>query len=488
VPEVATTVLLTGATGYVGGRLLPLLESRGVRVRCLARRPGRLTQRLGPSTEVVAGDVHDPNAVSAALEGVDVAYYLVHSMGSGPNFEEEDRVGATNFAAAALAQGVRRIVYLGGLGPDAEDLSPHLRSRHEVGRILRESGVPTLEFRASIILGSGSLSFEMIRALVERLPAMITPRWVGTTAQPIGIDDLLQYLLEALETPLAGSCVFEIGGADRVSYGDLMMEYARQRGLKRHMIPVPFLTPRLSSLWLGLVTPLYAKVGRALIDSILHPTVVHDDEALRAFSVRPMGMNEALASALRAEDRDFAETPSYAALSSADRAAGRSATRRGNRILDARTRDVPLSPAQAFVPIARIGGANGYYAYDALWRARGAIDLLLGGVGMRRGRPDPADLRPGSSIDFWRVEAFEPDKLLRLSAEMKIPGRAWLEFEVAPSATGATISQTAVFDPVGLGGLLYWYVLHPAHGLIFDGMLSGIARAALDAARHEEAR
>jgi uncharacterized protein YbjT (DUF2867 family) len=445
-----------------------------------------LTLRGGPRTEVVAGSILDPAAVSTALRGVDTAYYLVHSMGSGADFEEKDRAGAEIFAAAALAQGVRRIIYLGGLGPEGEELSPHLRSRQEVGRILRDSGVPTLEFRASIVLGSGSLSFEMIRALVERLPAMITPRWVGTTAQPIAIDDLLQYLLEALGIPIEGSRVFEIGGADQVSYGEIMMEYARQRGLRRTMIPVPFLTPRLSSLWLGLVTPLYAKVGRALIDSILHPTVVHDPAALREFTVRPMGMREALVSALCDEDREFADTASYAALSAADRAAGRSTTRRGNRIVDARTRDVPVSPAQAFAPIARIGGRNGYYAHNVLWRARGALDALVGGVGMRPGRPDPADLQPGAIIDFWRVEAFEAGRLLRLSAEMKVPGRAWIEFEVAPGAAGTTISQTAVFDPLGLGGLLYWYVLYPAHRLIFDGMLSGIARAAIQEAVREE--
>lgn len=480
--HVRRTVLLTGATGYVGGRLLPALEARGLRVRCLARRPEYLAGRIGPGTEVVAGDIRDGHALAGALEGVDTAYYLVHAMGSGSDFEREERDGARRFAEAALARGVRRIVYLGGLGRDDAALSAHLRSRHAVGRILRESGVPTLELRASIVIGSGSLSFEMIRALVERLPAMITPRWVRVTAQPIAIGDLIEVLLESLDLPLDGARVIEIGGADRVSYGDLMAEYARQRGLRRWMIPVPFLTPRLSSLWLGLVTPLYARVGRTLIDSIIHPTEVRDDAAQRAFVVRPMGVRDAIATALRNEDREFAATSWFDAVSSSGRTSDRTGTRFANRILDARSRDVPVPPARAFAPIAGIGGRNGWYAYDLLWRARGLVDLLLGGVGMRRGRPEPHRTRPGAAIDFWRVETFEPGRLLRLSAEMKVPGRAWLEFEVVPRGDGATIRQTAAFDPVGVPGLLYWYLLYPVHHLIFAGMLDGIARAAQTAA------
>jgi uncharacterized protein YbjT (DUF2867 family) len=443
-----------------------------------------LLDRVGPTNEVVAGDLRDPSALAKALQGVDTAYFLVHSMGSVADFEEEERAGARCFAEAALAQGVRRIIYLGGLG-HGENLSAHLRSRHEVGRILRESGVPTLELRASIVIGSGSLSFEMIRALVERLPAMITPRWVRVTAQPIAVGDLIQYLLEALDLPLARSRVFEIGGADRVSYGDLMAEYARQRGLRRFLIPVPFLTPRLSSLWLGLVTPLYARVGRKLIESIIHPTEVHDNAALREFSVRPMGIRDAIATALRDEDHEFAMTPWNEALSPSRRVRGRTAVRVGNRMLDSRTLDVPVPPTSAFEPITRIGGRNGYYAYDSLWRARGSLDLLIGGVGMRRGRREFPDLRPGATIDFWRVESFEPGRLLRLRAEMRLPGRGWLEFEVIPQGAGARIRQTAAFDPVGVGGLLYWYLLYPAHHLIFDGMLSGIARAATRGAAQE---
>jgi uncharacterized protein YbjT (DUF2867 family) len=470
-------LLVTGATGYVGGRLWPRLEEQGLAVRLLARNPGRLTDRVGPGTEVVAGDVLEPTTLPAALAGVETAYYLVHSMGSRQGFEELDRAGARNFGEAAREAGVRRIVYLGGLARDDEELSPHLRSRHEVGQILRESGVPTIELRSSIVLGSGSLSFEMIRALVERLPAMITPKWVGVQAQPIAIDDLLQYLIES-HGLAPESRVFEIGGADRASYGDLMREYAHQRGLRRVMVPVPVLTPRLSSLWLGLVTPLYARVGKKLIESIEHPTVVHDDAAQRAFSVRPRGMADAIARAMRNEEHEFAETSWFDAYSSAGPQGGRGGVRYRNRLLDARSIEVDVPAARAFAPIRRIGGANGWYAHDFLWKLRGWLDLLVGGVGLRRGRRDQETLHVGDAVDFWRVERYEPDRLLRLRAEMKVPGRAWLEFEVEPRDGGAVIRQTAIYDPEGLFGLVYWYSLYPVHGPVFNGMLRGIARRA----------
>lgn len=301
-------ILITGATGYVGGRLLSRLQSAGHRVRCLARRPEYLLPRVQPGTEVVSGDVFNMESLRRALEGVHAAYYLVHSMDSAGDFEKADREAAENFGRVAAEQGVRRIIYLGGLGETGAELSKHLRSRHEVGRLLGEFGVPVIEFRASIVIGSGSLSFEMIRALVERLPVMITPRWVSITAQPIAIEDLLAYLVAALELPEEGSRTYEIGGADRVSYGEIMREYARHRSLRRWMIPVPVLTPRLSSLWLGLVTPIYARVGRVLINSIRHPTVVRDPAALQTFAIRPRGVREAITSALQNEEREFAET------------------------------------------------------------------------------------------------------------------------------------------------------------------------------------
>ncbi len=472
-------ILLTGATGYVGGRLLKALESRGRPVRCMARRPEFLKPRVAPSTEVVAGDALDRDSLDGALGGVSIAYYLIHSMGSARSFEEEDRRAAQNFGEAAAAAGVERIVYLGGLGNEREALSAHLRSRQEVGEILRTSGVPVTEFRASIVIGSGSLSFEMIRSLVERLPVMITPKWVAMPAQPIAVEDLIAYLTAALDLPDRASRVFEIGGADRVSYADIMRAYARCRSMRLVMLRVPVLTPTLSSLWLGLVTPLYARVGRKLIESIVHSTVVTDDAALRVFDVRPMGIDAAIAHALANEDREFAETRWSDALSSSGDLPSWGGVRFGRRLVDSRTIRIGVPPEAAFEPIRRIGGGTGWYAWNWLWKLRGAMDMLAGGVGMRRGRPDSDTLRPGDAVDFWRVEAFEPDRRLRLLAEMKVPGRAWLEFEVTPSEDSSVVRQTAIFDPAGLSGQLYWYALYPVHQLVFQGMLKGIAREAL---------
>ena len=471
-------ILLTGATGYIGGRLLRLLEAEGRPVRCLTRRPEFLHGRIASGSEVVKGDALDANSLQQAMNGVYAAYYLVHSMGAAHDFEETDRQAAEWFGTAARTQGVQRIIYLGGLGDAVDRLSPHLRSRQEVGEILRHSGVPVVEFRASIVIGSGSLSFEMIRALVERLPVMITPRWVTVRAQPIAIRDVLQYLRAGLDVAVSGNPIFEIGGPDRVSYGEMMREYARQRGLHRLTISVPVLTPRLSSLWLGLVTPLYARIGRKLIDSIRHPTVVQDYTALRAFAIRPVGVQEAIANALNNEDREFGETRWSDALSSAGPAPRWGGVRFGNRLIDSRSVRVATLPPAAFAPIQRIGGATGWYYGDWLWRIRGWLDLLMGGVGMRRGRRDSEQLKAGDTLDCWRVEAFEPGRTLRLAAEMKQPGRAWLEFEVTADAEGSLIRQTAIFDPVGLGGLMYWYLVYPLHQLVFGGMLRGIAHAA----------
>ncbi|HWA57569.1 MAG TPA: SDR family oxidoreductase, partial [Gemmatimonadales bacterium] len=473
-------ILLAGASGYVGGRLLAALEQEGRPLRCLARRPEYLRPRVAPGTEVYPGDVLDAASLAPALAGVDTAYYLVHSMESTEAFAEADRTGARQFAAAAREAGVRRIIYLGGLGDD-DALSSHLHSRQEVGRILRESGVPTVELRASIILGSGSASFEMIRALVESLPVMVTPRWVKTPTQPIGIEDVVAYLRAALDFPAGESAVFEIGGRDVVSYEALMREYARQRGLRRWLIPVPVLTPRLSSLWLGLVTPVYARVGRALVDGLRNATVVRDDRARRVFAVEPLGMADAMTRALHNEDRAFAATRWSGALSAAGRRSNYGGQRFGTRLVDARQVAVPCAPAQAFRPIRRIGGKTGWYHADWLWRLRGLVDLVVGGAGLRRGRRDPEQLIPGDTLDFWRVEAVEPDRLLRLAAEMRLPGRAWLQYEVEPSAEGSVIHQTAVFDPVGLFGQLYWYALWPLHQYIFGGTLRRIGRAALAA-------
>jgi len=470
--------LVTGATGYIGGRLLRALHERGDRVRCMARRPDDLRARVAPGVEVVHGDVLDPASLAGALAGVQTAYYLIHAMAASSDFAREERDGAGNFARAARAAGVRRIVYLGGLGGDA-GLSPHLASRHEVGRLLRDSGVPTIELRASVIIGSGSLSFELVRALVERLPVLITPRWASQRTQPIAVEDVIAYLGEAATVPLEESAVVEIGGRDRVSYLVLMREYAAQRRLRRAFVRVPVLTPWLSSRWLGLVTPVYARVGQKLIDGLRNETIVTSPRAAELFpEFRPRGMREAMAQALANEDREFAETRWSDAASSLGSPRPWGGTHSGSRLVDSRQAAVPQPPAVAFRPIERIGGTAGWYYGNVLWRLRGFVDLLAGGAGMRRGRRDPETLHQGDAVDFWRVEAVEHDRLLRLRAEMKVPGRAWLQFEVRGEGEGSVVQQTAIFEPRGLAGLLYWYALFPVHGLIFGGMLRRIARAA----------
>jgi uncharacterized protein YbjT (DUF2867 family) len=473
-------ILLTGASGYVGGRLLPRLQERGLAVRCLARRPEFLRPRVPAGTEVMQGDVLDRATLDTAMAGVHTAYFLVHSMGAAGGFEEMDRVAATNFAEAAREAGVARIIYLGGLGESDTALSTHLRSRQEVGELLRQRSGATevIEFRASIVIGSGSASFEMIRALVERLPIMITPRWVSVHAQPIAIVDLLAYLVAGVALPASGDRIFEIGGRDVMSYRDIMQVYARQRGLRRTMIPVPVLTPRLSSLWLGLVTPLYARIGRRLIDSLRHPTIVHDQAALEAFTVRPLGAADAIALALRNEDHEAAQTSWSSAITAAGEVRQWGGVRFYNRLVDSRAQHVHADPERTFRAITRLGGVNGWHSVTWLWRLRGWLDLLVGGPGMRRGRRDPEHLVTGDALDFWRVEACAPPTRLLLAAEMKLPGRAWLEFEVTPDGAGSMIRQTAVFDPVGLLGLAYWYAVYPLHQLVFGGMLRGIARSA----------
>ena len=483
---------MTGASGYVGGRLVEALARGGRRVRCVTRRPELIAGRFGPGVEVVAGDVADAAGMQRAMAGVDAAYYLVHALGSRGRFEQEEERAAESFAHAARAAGVRRIVYLGGLANPrllaeqaGERASAHMRSRLRVGEVLRGSGVPTVEFRASIVIGAGSLSFELIRALVQRLPVMITPRWVAVQAQPIAVADVIAYLQAALEVRLETSRVFEIGGAAVTSYRGLMQEYARQKGLRRLFVPVPLLTPRLSSLWLGLVTPLFARVGRKLIESITMPSVVRDRRALDTFRIRPCGFRSAIRQALADEDDRVVATRWSDALSAS--AGGRrpgAGARLGNRLIDSRVVAVPVAPEQAFVPVRRIGGGRGWYYANGLWRLRGVLDRMLGGVGMKRGRRDPEDLRAGDVLDCWRVIACDPPRVLALEAEMRLPGRAWLQFEVTPCAQGASIRQTALFDPAGLAGLAYWYLLYLPHLLIFRGMLAAVAARAGAAGVH----
>jgi len=448
-----TRILLTGATGYVGGRLLRRLEGGDRPIRCLARRP-EAVRTTRHTTEVVRGDCLDPSTLDEACADVDTAYYLVHSLDAGGRFEHLDLEAARNFASAAARAGVRRIVYLGGIADDHDALSSHLRSRADTGAALRSSGVPVVEFRASIVIGAGSRSFQIIQALVERLPVMICPRWVDTPAQPIAVDDVVAYLAAALDLPHGESRVFDIGGPDVVSYGGLMREYARQCGLRRLLIPVPVLTPHLSGLWLTLVTPTQARVGRALVEGLRNPTVVRSDDARRTFAVVPTPLDRAVAQAI---DEGFAQR-----------------VKRDFRVVD-----VQASPAETFAPIRRIGGRNGWYFGTALWRVRGVLDRMLGGVGMARGRRDQEHCAEGDALDWWTVERVEQDRLLRLSADLKLPGRGWLEFQVEPLDQGrCRIHQTATFDPRGILGRLYWYALLPIHAVLFRGLIRAIASRA----------
>ncbi len=471
-------ILLTGASGYIGGRLLGELESGSYRIRCLARKPEYLKPWTRADTEVVAGDVFDIDSLARAMEGVDTAYYLVHSLAGSGSFEENDRIAAENFARVAGQAGVKRIIYLGGLGREP-GLSHHLASRQEVGKILRASGVPTIEMRASIVIGSGSLSFEMVRALVQKLPVMTTPRWVRMPAQPIAIEDVLHYLMAALDHDVSQSVIYEIGGADRVSYEGIMREYASARGLKRLIIPLPILSPGLSSLWLALVTPLYFRVGRRLIEGVKNPTVVHDDTARKVFGIEPIGIKEAVQRALENEDRELAKTRWNDALASRSMEHHWGGLPFGTRLVDSREIEIPCPTDQVFLPVQCIGyGRRGWYRYNWLWSLRGFIDKLIGGVGAQRQPRYPYCLLPGDVVGFWRVEAMQPNRLLRLHAEMKLPGRAWLQFEVEGEAERSVLRSTAIFDPLGLWGLLYWYLLYPLHVPIFKGMLRGIARDA----------
>jgi uncharacterized protein YbjT (DUF2867 family) len=476
-------VLVTGATGYVGGRLVPLLVERGYRVRVLARDRDRLEGRPWlDRVELVLGDVLDPATLPAALDGVYAAYYLIHSMGSHGNFGQRDLRAARNFAQAAAETGVARIIYLGGLGKPGSELSEHLRSRQETGAALREAGVPVTEFRASILVGSGSVSFEMIRSLTERLPVMICPRWVYTRTQPIAIDDALTYLVAALETPESQGQIIEIGGRDVLTYRDMMLTYARLRGLRRFIIPVPLLTPRLSSYWVHLVTPIPSTIAQPLIKGLSVEVIVTDDRARRLFpQITPMDYETAVARALASLEAGEVETSwSDALVSSQGDTRAFIFTTQDGMLIEQRQCEVDVPASVVYAEFAALGGRKGWLAFNWLWRLRGVADRLAGGVGFRRGRRHPTSLRVGDAIDFWRVEAVEPDRLVRLRAEMKVPGRAWLQFQAETlGATRTRLIQTAFFAPKGLLGLLYWYLLWPVHGFIFSQLIRKLAAGAV---------
>ncbi|MGA4956558.1 SDR family oxidoreductase [Streptomyces lavendulocolor] len=482
--------LVTGASGYIGGRLVPELLAAGHRVRCLARSPGKLRDHpWADRVEVAKGDVTDEESVRAAMQGVDVAYYLVHALGSGRGFEETDRTAARIFGRRAREAGVRRIVYLGGLTPEGvpeSELSPHLRSRAEVGRILLDSGVPTTVLRAAVVLGSGSASFEMLRYLTERLPVMITPSWVRTRIQPIAVRDVLRYLVGSAGMPPDVNRTFDIGGPDILTYRDLMRQYATVAGLPRRIIlPVPVLTPNLSSHWVGLVTPVPPAIARPLAESLRYEVVCREHDIADHVPDppgHPIGCEEALALALR-RVREAQVTTRWSSASVPGAPSDPLPTdpdwAGGSLYTDRRDRPVDASAEALWRVIEGIGGENGWYSFPLAWAVRGWLDRLVGGVGLRRGRRDAHRLRVGDSLDFWRVEEIQRGRLLRLRAEMRLPGLAWLEMHAEEDGEGRSrYRQRALFHPRGLVGHAYWWSVSPFHAIVFGGMARNITRAA----------
>ena len=479
-----STVFLTGATGYVGGRLAPRLLERGYRVRCLARSPDKLRGRPWGSherVEIVEGDVSDAGALREQMTGCVAAYYLVHSMdAAGPAYRERDKGLASVFGEACAAAGVPRIVYLGGLGETGEGLSEHLASRREVERALGSGGVPVTVLRAAMIIGSGSASFEILRYLVERLPVMITPRWVRSESQPIAVRDVLHYLIASLETPETVGRTFDIGGPDVMTYEDIMRQMAEALGLrKRIILPVPVLTPRLSSLWIHLVTPLHATIARPLAEGLRNRTVCRNDEAVRMMPHRCLTIREAMDAALERMHAGDVET----AWSDAGVMPGDPAWAGGTEFEDRRETIIEAPPEAVWSSVCAIGGSRGYYGSDWLWRARGFLDRMVGGPGLRRGRRHARELRAGDALDFWRVSAIDPPRALALRAEMRLPGVAVLSLRVEPESTDpprTRLIMTARFVPRGLAGIAYWYAVLPVHGIVFRTMLRGIARSAME--------
>ena len=470
---------MTGATGYIGGRLVPRLLADDRSVRCFVRDSRRIAGRGWQDVEVVTGDVGDDDALGRAMESIDVAYYLVHSMAGGESFRERDRALAARFAEAASAAGVRRIIYLGGLGDPALVRSRHLVSRHEVGEVLASTGVPVVELRAGLIVGSGSASFEMLRTLTERLPMMIVPRWVDSHCQPIGVRNVLEYLLEALDHPTARG-VYEIGGADVLTYRQMMHVYSQARGLRRLMIAFPVPHPEWSGTFASVVTPIPKKIVAPLVESLQTDMIVRDDRAMREFAVQPMSYTRAVELALHRIATDTIETTWASSLASlTDETVGtRELGEHEGMLLERHHAITRAPPSHVFDVICALGGDDGWPAGNWLWQLRGRLDRLFGGVGMRRGRRHPRELLAGEPVDFWRVEALEPCHLLRLRAEMRMPGTAWLQFEVLPHPGGARVEQTAFFAPRGALGHVYWYALLPFHRWIFPGLIRAVCTRA----------
>ena len=480
-------ILVSGATGYVGGRLIPRLLEAGYRVRCLVRDPGRLQGHawLG-QVEVVQGDVLVPETLVPAMQGVAVAYYLIHGMQGGKVYAERDMLAARNFGQAAEAAGLERIIYLGELFDPTARLSPYLRSRHETGYILRQGRVPVTEFRAGMILGSGSVLFEMIRYLSEREPLLVCPRWFFSRAQPVAIRNVLDYLVAALEKPESVGRLIEIGGPDLLTYAEMLMGYAKERGLKRVLVGTPFYFPRLSAYWVHMITPVTYNAVLPLIEGLNADSVVHNNLAGQVFpEVQLLDFRTAVHLALgRIENHNVETSWSDALVTSAGDVRPYVFSMQEGMFVEQRQRLVDLPAELVFRSYAGIGGQRGWMYMDWAWAIRGWMDKVVGGVGLRRGRRDPDEIRTGESLDFWRVELVRPGRQMRLQAEMKVPGKAWLEFKSDPQENGQTLlTTTAYFDARGLAGLLYWYAMWPFHKFIFDGLTLKIAERAAELSR-----
>lgn len=470
------TILVTGANGYVGGRLTRHLLEQGYHLRAMVRDPARATLPAHPHLELTAGDVLRPESLPPTLAGIRTAYYLIHSLGAGKEFSRLDVNGATAFARAAKTAGVERIIYLGGLGDDDDSLSEHLRSRHETGAALASAGVPVTEFRAGSVIGSGSLAFEILRYLTERLPLMIAPRWVDTRTQPVAIADVLRYLSECLVKPQTAGKIYEIGGADRTTYREMMLTYARLRGLRRRIVAIPVLTPRLSSLWIGLFTPLPPQVARSLADGLRNEILARTQSTRADFPFEPIGLEEMVGQAIANSRRWVFESDDIPNLLDRKILSGgrREIVHSRGYIVEKRIEYTTVSRQALFGEIARIGGANGWPYANALWRLRYLLDRLLEGRSVPR-RRDPETLTAGDPVDFWEVERFDPDRRLLLrNRDMRMPGEAWLRFAVRTEGDRNRLTMTAFFQPRGLAGVLYWYALYPLHCLIFGRTLQRI--------------
>ncbi len=474
-------ILITGATGYVGGRLVPRLLEAGYRVRCLVRDPARLEGRSWlKQVEVVRGDALVKENLVEAMCGVSVAYYLIHGMQGGKTNAERDLQVARNFAAAADEANIERIIYLGELVDPASNLSPYLRSRHETGYLLRHSKVPVTELRAGMIIGSGSALFEMIRYLAEREPVLVCPAWFYSEAQPIAIRDVLSYLIASINTPESVNRVIEVGGPTRLTYAEMLKGYSEERGLKRWLIRTPINAPRLSAYWVHMVTPIHWRVVAPLIEGLRARLIVRDDAARRIFpNIQPIDFQTAVHLALGRIQRDNVETSWADALVTVQGDVKPYVfTVEDGMFIETRKLLVDLPPETVFRSYIGIGGVRGWLFMDWSWALRGWLDKLVGGVGLRRGRRHPDEIRPGEALDFWRVEDVEENRLLRLRAEMKLPGKAWLQFESTPQDGKTCFTVTAYFAPHGLFGFLYWYAMWPFHKPLFDGLTRRLASRA----------